>query len=147
MGTLADALGREDPRLEHMLGMQAVAAHWGELPPRERQILIMDFGGGMTQTQIAQRMSISQMHVSRLRAHALGYLRARLLGPEPRPVPGLARRQHPSQPYDHDRGLRCPPFSGLRTLRIFSRSDRGPQARAGLGGGRRAWSYGSFGIS
>ena len=93
MGTLADTLGREDPRLEHMLGMQAVASHWGELPAREQQILIMDFRGGMTQTQIAQRMSISQMHVSRLRAHALGHLRARLLGSEPRPVPGTARRR------------------------------------------------------
>jgi RNA polymerase sigma-B factor len=95
-GTLADVLGEEDARLEHMLGMQAVAAHWGELPPRERQILIMDFGGGMTQTQIAQRLSISQMHVSRLRAHALGHLRARLLGPEPHVVPDPAWRQHPA---------------------------------------------------
>jgi DNA-directed RNA polymerase specialized sigma24 family protein len=79
-----------------MLGMQAVAAHWGELPAREQQILIMDFRGGMTQTQIAQRLSISQMHVSRLRAHALGHLRTRLLGPEPHVVPGPARRQHPA---------------------------------------------------
>jgi RNA polymerase sigma-B factor len=95
-GTLADVLGEEDPRLEHLLGMQAVAAHWGELPPRERQILIMDFRGGMTQTQIAQRLHISQMHVSRLRAHALGHLRARLLGTEQRPAPGPARRRHPA---------------------------------------------------
>jgi RNA polymerase sigma-B factor len=92
--TLADALGEEDPRLEHMLGMQAVAAHWGELPRREQQILIMDFHDGMTQAQIGQRLSISQMHVSRLRTHALGHLRARLLGPEPR-LPALAKRQHP----------------------------------------------------
>jgi RNA polymerase sigma-B factor len=42
MGTPADYLG-EDPRLEHMLGMQAVATHWGELPPREQKILLMDF--------------------------------------------------------------------------------------------------------
>jgi RNA polymerase sigma-B factor len=84
--TLADALGEEDPRLEHMLGMRAVASHWGELPAREQQILIMDFHDGMTQVQIAQRLSISQMHVSRLRAHALGHLRARLFGPEPRQV-------------------------------------------------------------
>ena len=96
-GTLADALGGEDPRLEHMLGMHAVAAHWGELSPRERQILIMDFGGGMTQTQIAQRLCISQMHVSRLRARALGHLRARLLGPEPHPVRGPARRKRPNR--------------------------------------------------
>jgi FixJ family two-component response regulator len=70
-------------------GCPAVSRH-------EQQILIMDFGGGMTQTQIAQRLRISQMHVSRLRAHALGHLRARLLGPEPHPAPGPARRQHPA---------------------------------------------------
>jgi hypothetical protein len=60
-----------------MLGMQAVATHWGELPPREQEILLMDFRGGMTQTQIGQQLR--QMHVSRLRAHALGHLRSRLL--------------------------------------------------------------------
>jgi RNA polymerase sigma-B factor len=79
VSTLADYLGEEDPRMEHMLGMQAVATHWGELPPREQEILLMDFHGGMTQTQIGQRLRISQMHVSRLRAHALGHLRSRLL--------------------------------------------------------------------
>ena len=76
--TLADSLGEEDPRLDHMLGMQAVSAHWGELPPREQQILIWDFGDGLTQAQIGRRLGISQMHVSRLRARALGHLRARL---------------------------------------------------------------------
>ena len=79
MGTLADLLGREDPRVEHMLDMHAVAAHWGELPPREQKILLMDFYGGMTQTEIGRRLGISQMHVSRLRTRALGYLRSRLL--------------------------------------------------------------------
>ena len=34
----------------------------------------MRFRGGMTQAQIGQRLGISQMHVSRLIAHALGYL-------------------------------------------------------------------------
>jgi RNA polymerase sigma-B factor len=82
VNTLADVLGEEDPRIEQMLGMQAVAAHWGELSPREQEILLMDFRGGMTQVQIGQRLSISQMHVSRLRAHALGYLRSRLLDQE-----------------------------------------------------------------
>jgi RNA polymerase sigma-B factor len=76
---LADILGEEDPRIEHMLGMQAVATHWGELPLREQQILLMDFHGGLTQAQIGERLHISQMHVSRLRAHALEYLRSRLL--------------------------------------------------------------------
>ena len=76
---LADVLGEEDPRMEHMLGMQAVAAHWDELPAREQEILRMDFRGGMTQAQIGQRLRMSQMQVSRLRSHALGYLRSRLL--------------------------------------------------------------------
>ena len=80
--TLADGLGQEDPRIEHMLGMHAVAAHWGELPPRERQILLMDSRDAMTQTEIGRRLGISQMHVSRLRAHALGHLRSRLLDPQ-----------------------------------------------------------------
>jgi RNA polymerase sigma-B factor len=94
--TLADSLGEEDPRLDHMLGMQAVSAHWSELPPREQQILIWDFADGLTQAQIGRRLGISQMHVSRLRARALGRLRARLHGPDPRPAPEPDRRQHPA---------------------------------------------------
>jgi RNA polymerase sigma-B factor len=77
--TLADVLGEEDRAVEHMLGMRAVAAHWGELPPREQKILLMRFDQDMTQAQIGQQLGISQMHVSRLSAHALGYLRQRLL--------------------------------------------------------------------
>jgi RNA polymerase sigma-B factor len=79
ISTLADLLGREDPRIEHVIGMHAVAAHWGELPAREQEILMMDFYGGMPQIEIGRRLGISQMHVSRLRARALGYLRTRLL--------------------------------------------------------------------
>jgi RNA polymerase sigma-B factor len=78
--SLGDLLGEEDPQVEHMLGMRAVATHWGELPPREQKILLMRFQDNMTQAQIGQRLGISQMHVSRLIAHALGYLRPRLLG-------------------------------------------------------------------
>ena len=84
--SLADLLGEEDPRMERMLGMQAVAAHWGELPHRERQILVMRFYGEMTQAQIGHKLGISQMQVSRLLAHALGYLRPRLLGLPEHPV-------------------------------------------------------------
>jgi RNA polymerase sigma-B factor len=76
----AASLAAEDPQLEHMLGMQAVATHWGELPLREQKILLLRFYGGMTQAQVGQQLGISQMHVSRLLAHALGYLRPRLLG-------------------------------------------------------------------
>jgi len=76
---LADVLGEDDPRMEHMLGMQAVATHWDELPAREQEILLMAFRGGLTQTQIGEQLRMSQMQVSRLRSRALGHLRSRLL--------------------------------------------------------------------
>jgi RNA polymerase sigma-B factor len=77
---LSDLLGAEDPRLEHMLGMQAIATHWAELPAREQQIVVLRYYRGMTQAQIGQQLGISQMQVSRLLAHALSYLRPRLFG-------------------------------------------------------------------
>ena len=78
--SLADLLGEEDPRLDHMLGMHAIAAHWGELPVREQQIVVLYYYRGMTQAQIGQHVGLSQMQVSRLLAGALGYLRPRLFG-------------------------------------------------------------------
>jgi RNA polymerase sigma-B factor len=78
-GSIADHLGGEDGQIEHMLAMQAVAAHWDELPPRERAILVLRFHGGLSQAEIGRRTGISQMQVSRLISHALGYLRPRLL--------------------------------------------------------------------
>ena len=79
-GTLADMIGQEDPGIEHALNMQAVAAHWGELPRREQRILLLRFYADMTQAEIGEQLGISQMQVSRLLAHALGYLRQCLLG-------------------------------------------------------------------
>jgi DNA-directed RNA polymerase specialized sigma subunit len=73
-----------------MLGMRSVATHWGELPPREQQVLVMLFYHDMTQVQIGAQLGITQMHVSRLAAHALGHLRTRLLGPQDHPG-GTAR--------------------------------------------------------
>jgi RNA polymerase sigma-B factor len=77
---LADLFGEEDPRMDHMLDMQAVATHWGELSPHEQKVLLMRFYGGMTQDKIGQQLGISQIQVSRLLGRALGYLRPRLLG-------------------------------------------------------------------
>ncbi len=81
--SLADLLGQDDPRVEHTLDMAAVHTHWNELPQREQRILAMRFYGNMTQTEIGERLGISQMHVSRLLARALGYLRDCLLGADP----------------------------------------------------------------
>jgi len=85
-GSLGDLLGAEDPELEHVLDMQAVWTHWAGLPDREQQLLLMRFYGNMTQAEIGARLGISQMHVSRLLADAIGYLRERLSDRAPQPV-------------------------------------------------------------
>jgi RNA polymerase sigma-B factor len=79
--SLGDLLGAEDPQLEHVIDMQAVWAHWHELPAREQQLLLMRFYGNMTQAEIGAQLGISQMHVSRLLAEALSYLREHLTAP------------------------------------------------------------------
>ena len=76
---LADVLGDDDPGVAHTIDMEAVSAHWEELPEREQRILVMRFYGNLTQTEIGERLGISQMHVSRLLTRALGHLKSRLL--------------------------------------------------------------------
>ena len=78
---LADMLGEDDPEVAHTIDMEAVNTHWEELPEREQRILVMRFYGNLTQTEIGERLGISQMHVSRLLARALGHLKSRLLDP------------------------------------------------------------------
>ena len=78
--SLADLIGAEDLRLEHMLGMQAIATHWAELPSQEQQIVVLYYYRGMTQVRIGRQLGISQMQVSRLLARALSYLRQCIFG-------------------------------------------------------------------
>jgi RNA polymerase sigma-B factor len=78
---LADMLGDDDPGVAHTIDMEAVSTHWEELPEREQRILVMRFYGNLTQTEIGERLGISQMHVSRLLARALGHLKNKLLDP------------------------------------------------------------------
>ena len=78
--SLGDMIGAEDPELEHVIDMAAVWTHWAGLPDREQQMLLMRFYGNMTQSEIGARLGISQMHVSRLLAEAISYLREQLVG-------------------------------------------------------------------
>jgi RNA polymerase sigma-B factor len=82
---LADVLGDDDPGVTHAIDMESVNAHWDELPEREQRILVMRFYGNLTQTEIGDRLGISQMHVSRLLARALAYLRSKLVDPSEEP--------------------------------------------------------------
>ena len=83
--TLGELLGAEDPGLEHTLDMEALRTHWEELAGPDRQLLLLRFYGNMTQTQIAERMGVSQMQVSRLLRRVLDYLRDRIAGTEVSP--------------------------------------------------------------
>ena len=87
---LADMLGDDDPDVAHTIDMEAVNKHWDELPEREQRILVMRFYGNLTQTEIGERLGISQMHVSRLLARALGHLKSRLLDPAEAETPHSA---------------------------------------------------------
>lgn len=81
-GTLADMIGAEDAALQTAIDMDAVWEFLSALPHREQLILALRYYGNMTQAQIGERLGISQMHVSRLLAHALGYLRDCVLNPD-----------------------------------------------------------------
>jgi RNA polymerase sigma-B factor len=76
---VADTLGAEDDALEGVEYRESLKPLLEELPPREKKILLLRFFGNMTQSQIAQEVGISQMHVSRLLARTLAQLRERLL--------------------------------------------------------------------
>jgi RNA polymerase sigma-B factor len=71
----ADTLAVHDDRFENLDAWQSVAPLLRELPERERTILYMRFFEEKTQTEIAQELGISQMHVSRLLARTLTGLR------------------------------------------------------------------------
>ncbi|GIF53781.1 RNA polymerase sigma-B factor [Asanoa ferruginea] len=75
---LGDLLGAVDPSLEHILNRLVLWPAFGLLDDRDRRILILRFYGSRTQTQIAEEIGISQMHVSRLIARALATLRDHL---------------------------------------------------------------------
>ena len=73
--TWAQSIGAEDPGYELAEYSADLAPAMRALPERERLILHMRFVQDMTQSEIADRVGISQMHVSRLLAKTLVQLR------------------------------------------------------------------------
>ena len=74
--SLADMLGTEDERLEHVERTLAVDSALESLDARAREILRLRFKDELTQAAIGERVGLSQMHVSRLIRQALETLRA-----------------------------------------------------------------------
>ncbi|OMC23242.1 SigB/SigF/SigG family RNA polymerase sigma factor [Mycobacterium sp. SP-6446] len=75
---VADAIGAIDPQIDHITNREAVRVLVSALPQREREVLHMRFFESMTQSQIAERIGVSQMQVSRILANTLRSLRDQL---------------------------------------------------------------------
>src|SRR5580704_4478872 len=75
--TLGSRLGVEAPEMGAVEWRATLAPHVQALPQREQDILRLRFVTGLTQSEIATRMGMSQMHVSRLLSHSLTTLRER----------------------------------------------------------------------
>ncbi len=75
---ILDSLGDTDPSLDRIENREALRPLLAALPERERTVLVLRFFESLSQTQIAERVGISQMHVSRLLAKSLARLRDEL---------------------------------------------------------------------
>ena len=73
--TAAESIGHEDQSFEISEEWLSLAPALRDLPERERMILYLRFFEGKTQTEIAEELGISQMHVSRLVSQSLEKLR------------------------------------------------------------------------
>ena len=76
--TVIDRLRDDDDSLERMVGWASAAPAIRALPERERRILYLRFFHGKTQSEIANELGISQMHVSRLLSKSLAALRTQI---------------------------------------------------------------------
>jgi RNA polymerase sigma-B factor len=74
--TLASQLGEYDATMAAAEDRAALSPLLANLPEREQRILYLRFFQGLTQSEIATQLGISQMHVSRLLARSLSQLRS-----------------------------------------------------------------------
>ncbi len=74
VGTLAGSFGQDDERFELIEDGLTIASVAKQLPLHERRVLHLRFVEDLTQTQIAEKIGVSQMQVSRILRHALGHL-------------------------------------------------------------------------
>jgi RNA polymerase sigma-B factor len=80
--SLGETFGDVDHNLDNVLDVETVRPLIAALPERQRNVLMLRFFENMTQTQIAERIGCSQMHVSRLIAQALRTLRDQIRDPD-----------------------------------------------------------------
>jgi RNA polymerase sigma-B factor len=77
-GTLADSLGSEDKGFEFVELSATVSLAVRDLSERERQVLALRVIEDLTQTEIARRVGVSQMQVSRILSRSVAHLQLTL---------------------------------------------------------------------
>ncbi len=76
---LGQLLGALDKRLESVPDRHLLGVHVAVLPSREQHVLRLRFSGGLSQSEIAEKLGISQMQVSRLLTRSIDQLRVAML--------------------------------------------------------------------
>lgn len=76
---LVESLGADEPSYGWLEDYLAIEPLLDELSERERQVLRMRFFDSRTQSQIAEELGVSQMHISRILSRTLGWLREQAL--------------------------------------------------------------------
>lgn len=117
---LHETLGGLDANFDRVLDVETVRPLIAALPERERTVLMLRFFHNMTQSQIAQRIGVSQMHVSRILTVAITTIREQAQPLEARvsktgdtmcPMPGVIHTtprdsaKTPMHSVDHSRGV------------------------------------------
>ncbi|MFC7482981.1 sigma-70 family RNA polymerase sigma factor [Luedemannella flava] len=96
---LSDLVGETDRGFDHVEDVEVLGPALAKLPERQQRVVMLRFYGGLTQTEIGDRVGCSQMQVSRLLKAALrssvhcSMSRTAV----PRPTPSLKARNPPVQ--------------------------------------------------
>ena len=80
VSSILDYMGVPDPDLEGLADRVDLELALDGVDSREQVIIYLKFFSGLSQSAIAKRLGISQMHVSRLQRSALGKLKLTLSG-------------------------------------------------------------------
>jgi RNA polymerase sigma-B factor len=79
--SMLELMGLDDEELEHIEIRESIKPLLEALPSREKRILLLRFFKNKTQSEIAEEIGVSQMHVSRLLTRTLAQLRTSLQEP------------------------------------------------------------------
>ncbi len=79
VSSILDYLGEQDQDLEGLADRMDLEMALEDVDSREQAIIYLKFYSGLSQNAIAQRLGISQMHVSRLQRNTLSKLKSSLI--------------------------------------------------------------------